>query len=67
MAVSTVDNDTSDKDNWPIPKVMPVPPANLASGHWSTHLAAFRSKGLDAPARTPIVTVLTPDHTSPPA
>jgi hypothetical protein len=64
MTVSTVDNDTSDKDNWPIPKMMPAAPANYPSGQWSTHLAAFAAKGLGTPDRAPVLTVLTPHQSS---
>jgi hypothetical protein len=66
MAVSAIDDDNTldDKDTWPIPKMMPAPPAIYPSGQWWTHLAAFAAKGLGAPHRTPVVTVLTPDHPS---
>jgi hypothetical protein len=67
MAVSTVDDTLDDKDPWPEPPVMPAPPGNCPLGQWSTHLAAFDVSGHGAPARMPIVTVLTPDHASAPA
>jgi hypothetical protein len=61
-------DDLSDdpKDPFP-PGLLAVPPAGHAAGQWSSHTKAFGSKGLGAPHRTPIVTVLTPDHPSAPA
>jgi hypothetical protein len=66
MAMSAIDDDnmSDNKDTWPIPKLMPAPPANCPSGQWSTHLAAFVAKGLGVPDGAPVVTVLTPDHSS---
>jgi hypothetical protein len=64
MAVSTVDDDTLDEKNEPPPKVMPAPPTIYPSGRWSTHLAAFAAKGLGAPDRAPVLTLLKLDHSS---
>jgi hypothetical protein len=66
MAVSAIDDDNTldDKDTWPIPTMVPAPPASHPSGQWVTHLAAFAAKGLSASVRAPVVTVLTPDHSS---
>jgi hypothetical protein len=61
MAVSAIGSVTEDdKDPWPEP---PASPASYPLGHWSTHVAALEPSGSGSPGWTPVVTVLTPDHT----
>jgi hypothetical protein len=64
--IHVVDDEYDDKDPWP--KVPPISaPRRYACEQWSAHASAFGTKGLGDAARAPVLTVLTPDHSSGPA
>jgi hypothetical protein len=65
MLAQRIDDERGGKDPWPEPP--PDPPSGHPAGPRSAHTLAFAPNGLGQFARAPVITVLTPDHSSAPA